>query len=139
MSNTTNEEKRGSVGKFVREVLNTDKKIGELNGKWAVMLKIAVLTISTVSPLILAWAIWVTSSVFAIQYHIQDTIKFRDRIDEIEKTLTVTPEKIDNNKKTLEQLSAEVKNVSASNAIDHQSILVQLSKIQTQIEHLSQK
>jgi hypothetical protein len=127
-------KKSNLVTRFVGDVLSTEKKIGDLNGKWAVMLKMTVLAGTVVAPLIVAWTIWVTSNIFSTQFHVMDTHSFEQRIMEIEKTLTATPERINKNAEALYEVKTEVKDVQKSNATDHQLIMVELSKIQTKLE-----
>jgi hypothetical protein len=119
---------------IVKDVFNTDKKIGELNGKWSVMLKMMVLSSTVIIPLLLTWGVWVTTNIFSTQHHIRDTETFRQRIVDVEKALTVTPERINENAESLDDMKKELKETTLRNNQDHQSIMVQLSKIQTQLE-----
>lgn len=138
MTKNTPEQTRGIVTRFVGDVFSTDKKIGDLNGKWAVLLKIVVLTGGIITPLLLTWTVWVTSNIFATQHHVYDTHDFRQRIVHIEKVLESTPERIQSNKIELQELKREVKAVNDNNTSDHQDILIQLSKIQTKLELLNE-
>jgi len=128
---------KGAVTKFVGDVFSTEKKIGDLNGKWAVMLKVVVLSSTVLLPVILTWAVWVTTSIFAAQHHQTDTDSFRSRIVEIEKILTVTPEQIHHNTETLDTIQQDVKESTAENSKDHSGIMVELGKIQTKLEMLN--
>lgn len=49
-------------GKFFEQ-----KKIGELNGIWAILLRIHLAVVTGISPLILAWCTWLTSEAFKNQ------------------------------------------------------------------------
>jgi hypothetical protein len=129
MSKSLGKEKQpNAVTRFVGDILSTDKKIGDLNGKWAVMLKVAVLTGTVVAPLILAWAIWVTSNIFAAQHHFIDTEDFRSRIHIMEGELRVTPEKIENLEEDYIELKTDVKQLKDLNTSEHKDISGQLNK-----------
>lgn len=48
------------------------QKIGEINGKWAMMFKVHLAVGSIVLPALLGWGIWVTSHQFADNWLRQD-------------------------------------------------------------------
>lgn len=124
------------MSRFIGDVLSTEKKIGDLNGKWAVMLKLVVLAATVLSPLILSWTVWVTSNIYSTKHHMIDTEDFRARIVEIEKAATITPSQINDIKKDADELKTDVKTVRKENAEEHQGILVELGKIQVQLESM---
>ena len=146
MSKNLGKDKQPNVvSRFVGDVLSTEKKIGDLNGKWAVMLKMAVLTSTIVAPLILAWAVWVTSSIFSTQHHIEDTENFRSRIVDIEGQLRVTPEKIQDLEEDYKELKGDESKLKELNTSEHkdisqqlnsntQNLSVQLSAIKAQLD-----
>lgn len=147
MSNLGKEEKKpNAVTRFVGDVLSKEKKIGDLNGKWAVMLKMTILTSTVVAPLILAWVIWVTSNIFATQHHIADTTSFRERIVEVEAEVR----EIENIQEDYKELKTDVKQSKELNTKEHrdigknlnestQELKLQLTRIQTQLEEIQKK
>lgn len=124
------------VTKFVSEVLNTNKPIGELNGKWAVMLKLTILIVSILLPFLMTWGIWVTAHVYSSRHHIISTSSFRNRLVETEKIANQMVHEISKLEYEYLQLRKSLKAINESNATDHEIIMVQLSKIQTKLEIL---
>lgn len=150
MSESKAEKKSHPVTRFVGDVLSTEKKIGDLNGKWAVMLKMTVLVGTVIAPLILAWSVWVTSSIFATTHHIVDTVNFRERIVHMERELSITPDRIKELEKDYSELKTDVKQLKEMNSIEHQNIgkqlnnntqnlSIQLTRIQTQLEEIQKQ
>jgi len=151
MSNLSQESKKSHpVTRFVGDVLSTERKIGDLNGKWAVMLKMTVLATTVVSPLIIAWAVWVTSNIFAVQHHLLDTNTFRKRIVDLEKQDTLTHNEIKVSQEDYVELKTDVKKLQEINTSEHKQIgeqmnnnnqvlSIQLTKIQTQLEDIKKK
>jgi hypothetical protein len=152
MSDDVQPREKGAVGKFVSDVFSTEKRIGDLNGKWAVMLKLVVLFGTVIAPLLLTWAVWVTTNVYSSQYHRQSTAEFEARIAQMERQFVenkvvrdqlanivsklqrITPDRIEDIEEDYSELKKDVKQMTNENTAQHQNILIQLSKIQTKLE-----
>ncbi len=73
----------------IKTLFVSDKKIGELNGKWAAMLKMVLVIAILTVPTFFAWATWVTNEIFAAKYHRNQTEDFSTRIVELETNLKI--------------------------------------------------
>ena len=85
----------------IKRLFISDKKIGDLNGKWAAMLKMVLVIIILIVPTFFAWATWVTNEIFAAKYHRSQTENFGTRLVELE-----------TNFKILSRVEAEINKIS---------------------------
>lgn len=76
----------GFLVRLLKTIFHSDKKIGELNGSWAAAFKLSVLGLLCLIPTLFGWMIWVSSNIYASQYHINSTYDFARRLEELEKT-----------------------------------------------------
>ena len=67
-------------------VLRSDKKIGEMNGRWAALFKIMLVSMSCLIPTMLGWMIWVSSNIYDADNFINANENNHNRIEELEKT-----------------------------------------------------
>lgn len=71
---------------FFKGIFHSEKKIGEMNGKWAALFRAVLVLLFFTIPTIGTWSIWITRSVWIQQGHMTTTSSFEDRIDTLEKT-----------------------------------------------------
>lgn len=64
----------------------SDKKIGELNGRWAALFKLVLFIVVVSVPTAITWMLWVTSNIYASQYHIERCDNYEQRLIDLEKT-----------------------------------------------------
>ena len=73
-----------SICKFINNMLSSNKKIGDLNGKWAGLFKFVLILCILVIPSFFTWASWVTAEVFASKYSRNHIEHFEERIVDLE-------------------------------------------------------
>jgi hypothetical protein len=119
---------------FFKDLFKSENKIGELNGKWAFMLKVVLMLLFVSIPTFFAWGTWVTTSIFeqntAIQ-RLQDKTTqlppedWRRRIEMVEiQTITT---------------SDYTRNIDKQNSENHAKILILLENIKTKVEMMTSK
>jgi hypothetical protein len=94
-------EPKQSLWRYLSSFLVSKKKIGELNGKWATLFKFVLLLIIIGVPTLFAWMTWVTSNIYASQYHQLVTQSQEGRMIELE-----------TNMKILERVETEISKLS---------------------------
>jgi hypothetical protein len=143
---------------IVKGPFKSDKKIGDLNGKWAIGLKLVIVLFFVSIPTFATWATWVTGSIYASNNHICDVYELQHdkRITELEKYATL-PIKLERElqrlhdkidvlphpewRRRIELLETQygesvksVLQVDKKNAEDHQQIFVLLESIKTKLD-----
>lgn len=149
------EPKQGLFTKL-SSLLTSDKKVGELNGKWATLFKAVLIVCILVIPTLLGWATWVTTEVFSYRSHEDVTADFNERIQALERTsssIAKIEKQIDNIilkmdalpppewKRRIELLesqyatiSSQLNDVDKTNTSEHGQILVLLEGIKTKVD-----
>lgn len=116
----------------------SDKKIGELNGKWAALFKAVLFSLVFVIPTLFTWMIWVTTHVYASQYHIENTVDIEDRIVELEKTDAARSDVMRKIEKMEQQLysleNSVIPNLDKQNSTEHAKILTTLELILKEVK-----
>jgi hypothetical protein len=72
--------------RFLRYIFVSDKKLGEFNGIWAGLFKIAVLGLLCLIPTFFGWMVWITSMAYSAENHIFNTEDFQSRLIQLEKS-----------------------------------------------------
>lgn len=91
--------------RLFKGMFHSDKKIGEMNGKWAALFRVVlVLTFLTI-PAVGTWGVWVSRSVWSSQYHREATSEFEKRINVLEQSCTLL-NKVD---EQVDELADEIK------------------------------
>jgi hypothetical protein len=149
------EPKQGLFTKL-SSLITSDKKVGELNGKWATLFKVVLIVCILVIPTLLGWATWVTTEVFSYRSHADATTGFDERITKlenatsaiarIEKQIDTITTKIDalpppEWKRRIEILESQYTTISnqldavdKTNTSEHGQILVLLEGIKTKVD-----
>ena len=118
-----------------------NQKIGEINGKWAFMLKAVLLLFFVCVPTFFGWATWVTKS----------TWDNTSRIEIIKENITLLPpptgcaptldwqRRIENLEVYVENTGKDIKAIEKLNSDEHRQILIMLEGIKTKVELISTK
>lgn len=106
-------------------------RIGELNGRWALLLKITLVAIPTLTTIVTAffmpWAIWVTNGTYASFATEQTVVRLSGECVEIQGTIRdLPPAEWKERIRTLEDDSKQ-------NFKDHSSILIGLEQIKAAV------
>ena len=82
-----------------------NEKIGEINGKWAVLFKIHLGFVSVLSPFVLGWFIWATVNLFNHQARLDalPPTAWREKIHDLETNQALILQSLDRIDKYLEQ------------------------------------
>jgi hypothetical protein len=142
----------------VNKILLSDKKIGELNGKWATLFKTFLMLSFITFPTFLAWGTWVTKNTFEMCNHLEDTAHFNQRLTNFEsnvkiiermesqinrisdKVETLPPPEWRRRIEILEteyaKISTEMKALDKINAAEHSQMLILLESIKTKLDLL---
>jgi len=137
------------VNNFLKNMFKQDnKKIGELNGKWAFMLK-AVLTLFLIlTPTFCGWCIWVTNSIFEQQ---NQYIEVRSNFNHLlEKTNELPPRsgcvpteewrnRIEKNETKTDKFIEQLYSIDKKNEQDHGKILKLLEGIKTSLDSVKKQ
>ena len=109
----------------------TGTRIGELNGRWALLLKSTLIVIPVLTTLVTAaflpWSVWVTSSIYASQ----DNTELIERLMQEAKAVDI---RIDN--LPPEEWKARIRVLeedSKQNLKDHQVIIISLEQIKAAV------
>ena len=148
------------LANMFKSLFISDKKIGELNGKWAGMFKI-VLTISMLLiPTLFGWGVWITNKVIGSEYHIVQTQEYDVRItrleevsqrdtifiDKIEKQLNKIDDhlsildptdicrRINNLENVNEEQNIAINTLDKNNTAEHTKVLLLLESIKTKLD-----
>jgi hypothetical protein len=154
-------EPKQGLWKYFSSLLISKKKIGDLNGKWATMFKIVILISIIGVPTMLSWMTWVTSNIYAAQYHQTLTEGYAARIIDLETNMKILSRveseigklsvKMDNLpppewKRRIEILEAgretnaeHIIALDKNNSTEHSNILVILKEINTKLEFMDNK
>jgi hypothetical protein len=154
---TTKKEKKGWIWGIIaliclpfvllysvfRDVFDSSKNIGNLNGKWAVSFKALLAVGGLLAPFFVSWMIWMSSTAYAASHHIEATADLADRIDQCERQvereeilITQLEKLITHLDSDYDNLSKDIKQNDATNTAQHQTILVELGKTQTKLDLL---
>ena len=162
-------KKHNKILKFIKGIFISDKKIGELNGKWAALFKACMIVG-------MSWCIWVTSVIYQSSYHMDGSSNYEQRLDTLEiiattevdnlhelqarvethythmtEAIDALPppewqhriESVENDFKSVEadikQISSDVTKVDKQNTAEHNEILISLEGISTILEFLKTK
>lgn len=139
-------EPKIGVWHWFKSLFKSDKRIGELNGRWAALFKFVLLMLFLIIPVIGSWGVWITKQVMASQFHAQQTEGYEQRISTLEKFCernTVSTVQIDNRISKLENIS-EVQSekfdiFKQNNATEHGQILVLLESMKVTLDILKHK
>jgi len=126
---------------FFSDLFTSDKKIGELNGKWAFMLKVVLMLLFVSIPTFFAWGTWVTTSIFEQSTSIQ---RLQDKTGTLPPITGCIPSedwrrRIELMETKSDLLSNYTASVDKQNAEDHSRILILLENIKTKVEMLTDK
>ena len=107
------------------------QRIGELNGRWAILLKVTLVAVPAFTTLMLAsflpWAVWVTGNIYQVQGHSGQIILMMDSLQSINTKVSDLPP---------EEWKARIKITEMEmkqNNIDHTQIKVMLGGIQAKL------
>jgi len=126
---------------FFSDLFTSDKKIGELNGKWAFMLKVVLMLLFVSIPTFFAWGTWVTTSIFEQNTLIQ---RLQDKTTQLPPTGGCVPtedwrRRIEMAELQTITISDYTRNIDKQNTADHSQILILLEGIKTKVEMLTGK
>ena len=136
------------VNNFLKNIFKQDKKIGELNGKWAFMLKAFLTLFLVITPTFFAWSTWVTVSIFD-----NNTQRVEERIyieNIIEKLQHLPPpegcppnsewkRRVESLENKTELLADYARAVEKKNDENNAKVLILLESIKTKVEILLPK
>lgn len=148
----------GFLFNIIKSPFSREKKIGDLNGKWAVAFKLVLISIIMTVPTFFAWATWVTNGIYNSNNHICTTneMEYEHRLKELEKQAMVSsrleshlekigtkidqlphPEwrrRVEVLENQYKEIKTEIKQNNSSNNLDHQQIFILLESIKTTLE-----
>ena len=128
-----------------------EKKIGEMNGRWAILFKTVLVVIPVVNAMFIPWAVWVTTTLWEANFkveqfqqisneitrlvdqHQKDSVEFRQELKEIDARLDDAPPAVW--KDRILALEAD----SRRNAEDHLKILLNQERQIMSLEQIQQK
>ena len=116
----------------------SDKKIGELNGKWAFIFKTVLLSLFICIPTFIGWASWTTTSIWDNTSEIKH---IQNYIYELPPKAGCTPtnewrRRIETTENENKEAKKEINLLEKTNATEHSQILILLEGIKTKLEIL---
>ena len=96
---------------LTKGLFHSDKKIGEMNGRWAALFRICMIVVILGIPSIGGWGLWLTRNAINTEYHLESTVRFEDRIDILEQNnvmLERVAEQIDKISKDVDKTALEI-------------------------------
>lgn len=113
------------------------KPIGELNGRWALLLKVTLVTIPVLTTLVTAsflpWAVWVTTNVYTAQQTSNIVAKVADDLDVMDTRIDNLPPA------EWRQRITKLEDASLENRDDHTQIKVALAEIKSDVKTIATK
>ena len=122
---------------FFGKLILSDKKIGDLNGKWAAAFKILIILLFLSIPTVIMWGTWITNKAYNLESHIELTEDYGPRLQHLEKKAheaDLRDVRINNIEHKVDKTGDDVVQLEKANATDHTSILVLLEQIKTKLE-----
>ena len=92
---------------LTKGIFHSEKKIGEMNGRWAALFRICLVVVVLGIPSIGGWGLWLTRNAINTEYHLESTVRFEERIDILEQH-NVMLERVE---KQIEKISKDVDNL----------------------------
>lgn len=93
------------IVRFFKGLVHSDKKIGEMNGRWAALFRVVLVLLFFAIPAGGTWTMWVTRNIWNVERHVETTAEFESRIDFLEKSSMIL-ERVD---KRVEGIDADLK------------------------------
>lgn len=91
--------------RLLKGLIHSEKKIGDMNGKWAALFRIVLVLVFLGIPALGTWTVWMTKGIWNSQRHIETTIEFENRIDLLEQNAVIL-ERVD---KAVSNISKEMR------------------------------
>jgi hypothetical protein len=129
----------------------TVKRIGEMNGRWAMLFKSALVIIPVVNALFLPWAVWVTTTLWDANSNVKQFKEVAVKIDSIfeehrrdmdfmRKELKEVDARIDDMPPTVWKAKITQLEVGMEkNSDDHTKLLIGQEKISASIDSIKEK
>jgi len=93
--------------RFFKGMVHSEKKIGEMNGRWAALFRIVLVLLFLSIPTLGTWAMWVTRGIWKTENHIKTTEQFSDRLNVLEKQ-TIILNRVD---KSVQNIRTDLKDL----------------------------
>jgi hypothetical protein len=109
----------------------TGNRIGELNGRWALLLKVTLVAVPVLTTIVVAvfmpWSVWVTDGVYSSRATEQIVVRLSGECVEMKTVIESLPPL--EWKERIRELEAD----SKQNFKDHSSILISLEQIKAAV------